>query len=130
MRRDPKEPSIYELIAESLGEEGALAVTERLGGTRWHVPKGPLPESHPWVEALGAEWAEQLRKAFEGESSLSLPRDQGALDILICRDIAAGMKQNAVARKYRVNTRLVQRAIRRQRELEALGGQGDLFAGA
>jgi hypothetical protein len=117
--------SALSLIVDAIGTDAAVRLVETLGGTRWYVPQIPPAL---WVEALGAELAEKLTATFAGDD-IRIPRDKRIFDALIARDQAAGLNQNQLALKYRIDVRSIQNALKRHRVRLAKAAQDSLFVG-
>lgn len=115
------------LLIDCIGEADAVRLIEKLGGTRWHVPKRIGPE-HPWTLAIGPEPAARLAALVAGETGFRIPRDQGVIDGLIHAAWRRGMSQNDLAVLHRRDVRSIQNAIARHRRRAAeRERQADLF---
>lgn len=70
--RAPFTNSTFVEIAEVIGEKGARALVEHLGGTTLYVPARIGPH-HPVAAAIGAKAAELFARHYRG-SHLQLPK--------------------------------------------------------
>lgn len=100
-------------IAEVAGLQAALAVVERWGGIRLYVPEpDKLRDTHPMVEAVGADAAQAIAQRFQREEIL-VPRTptlvRAARDrrIRAEHDPDAGVSASVLAQRWGLSLRMV-----------------------
>jgi hypothetical protein len=96
-------------IAEVIGEEAALKLSESFGGFRVHIPKSPAADS-PLARAIGLEAAEKLARHAGGDR-LYVP--MGRPHIKKPAIAAAAGTVAEIARRFGVTERWA-RAVRSQ----------------
>lgn len=102
-------------IARIAGVPAALAVADRWGGVRLHVP---LPTSlhaeHPLVLALGVDAAMRIAEYFAGER-LEVPKADewklAARNAAIRQAYALGDSQSTLARRYALTERHIRNIL-------------------
>ncbi|OIR16795.1 Mor transcription activator family protein [mine drainage metagenome] len=103
-------PRVFLEIAEAVGQEAALIICERYGGTRLYVPK-KITSDHSLVELVGMEDALKLSSIFGGLLHFDIPQcndiKRVQRDERIRADRVSGMSIRLIAQKYRLSERRI-----------------------
>jgi hypothetical protein len=91
-----------------LGEAAFVALTERFGGTRLHVPRSIGPE-HELAQALGQEAADRLARSYTS-ATLRIPL---ARELRARHYRAQGLSNAQIARKLGITETGVDKLFRR-----------------
>jgi len=98
-------------VADLAGVAAALALAERYGGDKVHVPARPRPDS-PLARCIGADTASALGERYGGEN-IAVPlgpvNRTRRVEVMLCD----GARPVEIIRKLRVSRRTVERAAAR-----------------
>lgn len=106
-------PSSLRSIAKSIGVDGALLLSERIGGLEYYIPHHST-DNHPLALLLGPERFRLLRQSHGGKR-LAIPRDVNAH--LSKGKILSLLEQGWHPRKIARECGVTQRYVRRVSEL-------------
>lgn len=118
-------PSLLAQLAELVGEDAALLVSEEWGGRYLYIPKEFRP-THRLVELLGEERARKMWHAVgHGPVLVPMGPHAGAVERreIASRAIDDGKSREQAAKIAGVHVRTVHRIAKRRRDAR----QGDLF---
>jgi len=107
------EQTTFESLAELIGKEGALSLSEQYGGETLYIRKSVVMDDgirHPWLDFIGAGAAQRLIARLGGKRVYipsAPPELLAERNAVIAERLQKGESANAVAEDFRLTPRRV-----------------------
>lgn len=98
----------FSALAEVIGQEAALSLSQQLGGTEWYIG-ADIPEAHPITQIIGQVRARALAERMAGVD-LGIPqnpRTRTERNAEIVRRVAAGETTREIALALGLSQRMI-----------------------